>query len=65
MGKRWNTEEHLIAVEDGSIVRSRSVKVRLDEDSWSKVAIDSIKGVAMGPGGDIDFRKTFGAGREA
>ena len=39
IGKRWNSEEHLIACDDGRVVRARSVHVFPEEKRWDAEAI--------------------------
>eukprot|EP00974_Lingulodinium_polyedra_P019265 1860480-Lingulodinium_polyedra.AAC.1 len=34
LGKRFTTDEHVIGLEDGKVVRTRSVRAKPEEDSW-------------------------------
>ena len=43
LGKRWGTIEHVVAREDGSICRARTVQRRPLADRWQKEAIERIR----------------------
>ena len=57
LGKRWNTDEHLVATSGGTIVRSRSVRTRPWEDSWVTEVVEKIRGWPWDPAGTMTFEK--------
>ena len=44
LGKRFTTDEHIIGLENGKVVRTRNVRPKSLEDTWSFEEIDKIKG---------------------
>ena len=59
LGKRWSSDEHLVALQDGSVVRTRSVRARPVEDAWSLGRTQEIKGQPWGPTGTLTFEKVI------
>ena len=49
LGKRFTTDEHVIGLEDGKVVRTRNVRPKSLEDTWNFVEIDKIKGQPWDP----------------
>ena len=54
LGKRFNTEEHLIAREDGTIIRARSIRPRNME--LTKDMLDKITGAPWQPSGTVSAK---------
>ena len=48
LGKRFTTDEHVIALEDGKVVRTRSVKCKPEGDTWRRDKIESVTGKKLG-----------------
>ena len=44
LGKWFTTDEHIIGLENGKVVRTRNVRPKSLEDTWSFEEIDKIKG---------------------
>ena len=57
LGKRFSSEEHIIAMSDGRVVRARAVRALPDADSWSKGELEKIVGQPWNPMGTISYRK--------
>ena len=51
LGKRFASDEHLVSMPDGTVVRARSVEVFPVEQLWSKEAVDRVKGMPWAPTG--------------
>ena len=49
LGKRFTTDEHMIGLENGKVVRTRNVRPKSLEDTWSFEEIDKIKGQPWDP----------------
>ena len=64
LGKRWNSDEHLVATEEGIIVRTRSVRTRPVEDSWCRDTVCGIKGQPWDPAGTMTFERLLEDGGE-
>ena len=43
LGKRFTTDEHVIGLENGKVVRTRNVQPKSLEDTWRLEEIDKIK----------------------
>ena len=54
LGATFNSNEHIVAMNDGKVVRARSVRGRPEGEKWSKEAIDLIKGVPWNPSAHDD-----------
>ena len=59
LGKRWSSDEHLVALQNGSVVRTRSVRARPAEDAWNADRIQDIKGQPWDPAGTLTFEKVI------
>ena len=57
VGKRWNSDEHLVAMEDGAIVRTRGVRIRPVQDTWSVKKVGEICGKPWDPIGTMTYDK--------
>ena len=57
LGKRWNSDEHLVAMSDGKVVRSRGVRTRPLEESWSVEPISGIRGSPWDPSSTMTYEK--------
>ena len=49
LGKRFASDEHLVSMPDGTVVRARSVQAFPVEQLWSKEAVDRVKGMPWAP----------------
>ena len=57
LGKRFTTDEHVIGMDDGRVVRSRCVRTRPEEDSWNIDSIDKVKGQPWDPSMTLTYAK--------
>ena len=57
LGKRWNSDEHLIGMEAGAVVRTRSVRGRSSNEMWSAAAVRGVKGRPWDPLGTLTYEK--------
>ena len=49
LGKRFTTDEHVIGLENGEVVRTRNVRPKFLQDSWKFDDIDKSKGQSWDP----------------
>jgi hypothetical protein len=52
LGKRFNTEEHIVATSEGKIVKARAVRLVDAQALWSMEKLMDIKGVPWDPSGE-------------
>ena len=52
-GKRFSSDEHLVSMLDGTVVRARAVQAFPVEQRWSKEAVDRVKGMPWAPTGSL------------
>ena len=57
LGKGFTTDEHIIGLENGKVVRTRNVRPKSLEDTWSFEAIDKIKGQPWDPSVTLTYEK--------
>lgn len=51
LGKRFASDEHVLAQEGGDVVRARGVRPVSEEESWNKELVDKIRGRPWDPSG--------------
>jgi len=54
LGKRYSTEEHVIAMEDGRVVRARAVRSLPAASMWGKEEVMNVIGVPWKPAGVVE-----------
>ena len=52
LGKRWSTDEHVVANEDGQVMKTRCVRRLTEESSWSAEGLDKVVGWPWDPAGN-------------
>ena len=57
LGKRFTTDEHVISLDDGKVVRTRSVRAKPEEDSWNIADINKVKGQPWDPSMTLTYAK--------
>ena len=60
LGKKWSSDEHIVALQDGRVVRVRDVAPEPDERAYDKERLWSVKGTPSNPSAGIpesDFRR--------
>ena len=57
LGKRFTTDEHVIGLENGKVVRTRSVRPKSLEDTWKWEEIDKIKDQPWDPSVTLTYEK--------
>ena len=57
LGKRFTTDEHVIGLENGKVVRTRNVRPKSLEDTWNMGEIDKIKGQPLDPSVTLTYEK--------
>ena len=57
LGKRFTTDEHMIGLENGKVVRTRNVRPKTLEDTWNFEEIDKIKGQPWDPSVTLTYEK--------
>ena len=57
LGKRFTIDEHIIGLENGKVVRTRNVRPKSSEDTWSFEEIDRIKGQPWDPSVTLTYEK--------
>ena len=53
LGKRWNSDEHIIGMDDGAVVRTRAVRGRSGNERWNAAAVRGVKGRPWDPAGTL------------
>ena len=51
LGKRWQSDEHYVSLEDGKIVRARTVRPATGDCAWNRNIFDEIQGGPSDPAG--------------
>ena len=49
LGSRFGSNEHIIGLESGEVVKARNIQAREEEHSWSIEAINWVKGTPSNP----------------
>ena len=49
LGKRSSTDEHVVGLDNGKVVRTRSVRQRPTEDMWNSEEVNKVKGQPWDP----------------
>ena len=57
LGKRFSTDEHVIGLESGKVVRTRNVRPKTLEDTWKWEEIDKIKGQQWDPSATLTYER--------
>ena len=57
LGKRFSTDEHVIGLEDGRVIRTRSVRAKPAEDFWSLDGLSKVKGQPWDPSVTLTYAK--------
>ena len=57
LGKRFTIDEHIIGLENGKMVRTRTVRPKTLEDTWNFEEIDKIKGQPWDPSVTLTYEK--------
>ena len=57
LGKRFTTDEHVIGLENGNVLRTRNVRPKSLEDTWNMEEIDKIKGQPWDPSVSLTYEK--------
>ena len=52
LGKRYATEEHIVATADGRVVKTRAVRPRERGEKWNKEKVLGVKGTPWNPSGE-------------
>ena len=52
LGKRFNSEEHIVATENGKVVKARAVRLVEPHEQWCVEKVIGVKGVPWDPSGD-------------
>ena len=52
LGKRYATEEHIVATADGRVVKSRAIRPVESQDKWNKEKVLGVKGTPWNPSGE-------------
>ena len=58
IGKTFSSDEHIVSMPDGRIVRARSVRSFPEGEKWSKEALDQITGKPWAPTSTLRDEKT-------
>ena len=53
MGKKWSTDEHILATPDGKVVRARAIWPVPEETAWEAEKVRAIVGVPWAPSGTL------------
>lgn len=53
LGKRWNSDEHIIGMDDGAVVRTRAVRGKNSTEMWNAAAVRGVKGRPWDPAGTL------------
>ena len=56
LGKRWASEEHIISMEDGKVVRARAVQEEPEERRWVREKVEGIVGVPWASMSTLNFK---------
>ena len=56
LGRRWASDEHVIAMTNGLVVRAASVHSFPEEQKWSKEEVLAIRGVPWAPSGTLKYK---------
>ena len=57
LGKRFTTDEHVVGLENGKVVRTRSVRQKPVEDMWKMEEINQVKGQPWDPSLTLTYEK--------
>ena len=57
LGKRLTTDEHIFGLENGKVVRTRNVRPKSLEDTWSFEEIDKIQDQPCDPSVTLTYEK--------
>ena len=56
LGKRWSSDEHIIGMDDGKVIRARAILEGPEERRWSNEAVNALVGVPWAPSGTLSFK---------
>ena len=54
MGKRWSSDEHIVRLADGKVVRGRDARPEPDDRAWDVQLFNAVKGTPSNPGASED-----------
>ena len=54
LGKRFSSEEHIVAMNDGRVVRARAVRSLPEASMWDKDEVMNVAGVPWQPSGNVE-----------
>ena len=57
LGKRWNSDERVIGMEDGAVVRTRGVRGRSSKEMWNAAAVNGVRGRPWDPSGTLTHER--------
>ena len=57
LGKRFTTDEHVIGMDNGKVVRTRSVRARPEVESWKMEELHKVKGQPWDPSVTMTYAK--------
>ena len=64
LGKRWHTDEHLVALDSGKVVRARDARPELDSMSFDAHPLVRVRGTPSNPSAVVRLETNFGMFRE-